>query len=140
MAKRMKGSHHRHLKRTFTPYFPLCPAGLENHIINICALRHYKIWLILDDLLPNHLMIHMPLDDQVYPAEDASVMWENLPGYGNGAREENRHLTEWFCGWALTQTKRYRRFVIVDAVAGEELRFSEAVDLVTPDQFFAAYT
>lgn len=66
-------------------------------------------------------------------------MWPDLPGYGDGRRDEDRHLAEWFCGWALTKTKQYRRFVIVDPAAREDLRFSDAVDVVTVEGCYQMY-
>lgn len=79
------------------------------------------------------------VDESPHPTDEAPIMWVDLPGYGDGRRDVGQHLAEWFCGWALTKTSQYRRFVIVDPTAREDLRFSDAVDVVTVEGWKATY-
>lgn len=85
-------------------------------------------------------MTHTTDDEPPRPTDEAPIMWEDLPGYGNGQRDVGKHLAEWFCGWALTKRKQYRRFVIVDHTAPDSLKFSDAVDVVTFQGWKATYT
>ena len=100
--------------------------------------------------------------------EEADLVWEDIPGYydddhdnadsssdGHSATSNmvtaessrqrqlqqalDRKLANWFCGWAFQRIHLFRKFVIVHPTAGDDLRFSQAVDVVTPERFLTHY-
>ena len=98
--------------------------------------------------------------------DEADLVWEDIPGYDDDDDDSSsndhsaisstivtvepsrqrqqqqaldRKLANWFCGWAFQRIHLFRKFVIVHPTAGDDLRFSQAVDVVTPERFFIHY-